>query len=86
MIEGTGEERAPDDQIRGPVIILGPARDLSEAIADRPDTDPVRVSLCAADVPRALAAVDMGTRRVQIDAIQSPGEDWFPYRALIARK
>ena len=86
MIEGAGEERAPDDQIRGPVIILAPARDLSEALADRPDTDPVRVSLFAADVPRALATVDMGARRVQIDPIQSPGEDWFPYQGRTGRK
>lgn len=86
MIEGRGEERAPDDQIRGPVIILAPVRDLSEALADRPDTDPVRVSLFAADVSRALATVDMSARRAQIDPIQSPGEDWFPYQARTAHK
>lgn len=86
IIEGTGEERAPDDRIRGPVIILTPVHDLSEALADRPNTEPLRVSLFAKDVSRALANVHMGTRRVQIDPIQSPGEDWFPYQARIARK
>ena len=86
MIEGTGAERAPDDQIRGPVIILAPARDLSDALAGRPDADSVQVSLFAADVPRAVATVDRDTRRIQIDPIQSPGEDWFPYQARIARK
>lgn len=86
MIEGTGEERAPDDQIRGPVIILAPARDLSETLADRPDTESVRVSLFAADVARAMATVDRDARRIQIDPIQSPGADWFPYQARIARR
>lgn len=86
MIEGTGEERAPDDQIRGPVIILAPARDLSEALADRPATDPVRVGLFATDVSRALETVEMDMRRVQIDPIHLPGEDWFPYQARMARR
>lgn len=86
MIEGTDEERAPDDQIRGPVIILTPARTLSEALADRPETEPVRVSLFASDVSRALETVDMDTRRVQIDPIHLPGEDWFPYQARSARR
>lgn len=85
MIEGTGEERALDDQIRGPVIILAPARDLGAALADRPGTAPVRISLFAADAERALAAVNTGARRVQIDRIEEPGEDWFPYEARIAR-
>ncbi len=86
MIEGTGEERAPDDQILGPVIILTPVRNLSEALADRPDTGVVRVNLFAADVPPTLATVDTAGRRVQIDPIQSPGEDWFPYQGRTARR
>ena len=86
MIEGTGEERAPDDQIRGPVIILTPARDLSEVLADRPDAGPVRVSLFAADVSRALATLSTDARRIKIDPVQSPGEDWFPYQARTAHR
>ncbi len=85
MIEGTGGERAPDDQIRGPVIILTPVRDLGEALADRPDKDPVRVTLFTEDVERTLATVKMDTGRVQIDHIKAPGEDWFPYQARGAR-
>ena len=84
MVEGTGEERAPDDQIRGPVIILSPVRDLAEALADRPGTDLVRVSLFAADVTRAQAAVDTEARPVQIDPVAAPREDWFPYQARTA--
>lgn len=86
MIEGTGEERAPDDGIRGPVIILSPARDLAEALADRPGSGAVHVTLFADDVPRAVATADTDARQVQIDPIRSPGEDWFPYRARTPRR
>lgn len=85
MIEGTDGERALDDRIRGPVIILSPVRDLAEALADRPDTGPVRVSLFTEDVERTLATVNMGAGRVQIDHIKTPGEDWFLYQARAAR-
>lgn len=85
MIEGTGEERAPNDQIRGPVIILAPARNLAAAVADRPGTNPVRISLFAGDAQRALATVDMGARRIRIDPIEALGDDWFPYEARTAR-
>ncbi len=85
MIEGTGEERVLNDQIRGPVAILAPARNLAAALADRPGTDPVRISLFAGDPERALATVDMGARRVQIDRVEAPGEDWFPYQARTTR-
>ncbi len=85
MIEGTGEARAPDDQIRGPVIILSPVRDLCEVLADRPDSGPVRVSLFAADAQRTLAGVDAGERHLQIDPLEAPGEDGFPYPACSGR-
>ena len=85
MIEDTVDARAPDDQIRGPVIILSPAHDLSEVLADRPDNGLVRVSLFAADAQRVLADVDAGARRMQIDPLEAPGEDGFPYQARSAR-
>ena len=86
MIEGTGEERAPEDRIRGPVIVLSPARDLAAAIADRPAAAPVRISLFAGDVPRALAGVDVEPHRVQIEPVVTRGADWFPYQARSARR
>lgn len=86
MIEGTGEERAPEDRIRGPVIVLSPARDLAAAIADRPAAAPVRISLFAGDVPRALAGVDAEPHRVQIEPVVTRGADWFPYQARSARR
>ncbi len=36
MIEGRGAERAPDDQIRGPVVIISPVRNLAEALRQQP--------------------------------------------------
>ena len=86
MIEGTGEERAPEDQIRGPVIVLSPARDLAAVIADRPAAAPVRISLFAGDVPRALAGVDAEPHRVQIEPVATRGADWFPYQTRSARR
>lgn len=32
MIEGRGEERAPDEEIRGPVVIISPVRNLAEVL------------------------------------------------------
>jgi acyl-CoA reductase-like NAD-dependent aldehyde dehydrogenase len=32
MIEGRGEERAPDEEIRGPVVIISPVRNLAAAL------------------------------------------------------
>ncbi len=86
MIEGTGEERAPHDRIRGPVIVLSPARDLAAAIADRPAAAPVRVSLFASDVPRALAGVGAEPDRVRIESVVTRGADWFPYHARSTRR
>jgi acyl-CoA reductase-like NAD-dependent aldehyde dehydrogenase len=35
MVEGRGEERAPDEEIRGPVVIISPVRNLAEAVRQR---------------------------------------------------
>ena len=32
LIEGRGEERAPDEEIRGPVVIISPVRNLAEVL------------------------------------------------------
>lgn len=85
LIERTGEERTPDDRIRGPVIILSPVRDMAEALAGRPETARVRIGLFAGDAERSLASMDTAARRVQVDLVEVPGEDWFPYQARSAR-
>jgi hypothetical protein len=32
MVEGRGEERAPDEEIQGPVVIISPVRNLAEVL------------------------------------------------------
>ncbi len=36
MIEGRGEERVPDEEIRGPVVIISPVRNLADALRQQP--------------------------------------------------
>jgi acyl-CoA reductase-like NAD-dependent aldehyde dehydrogenase len=36
MIEGRGEERAPDEEIPGPVLIISPVRNLAEVLRQQP--------------------------------------------------
>ncbi len=80
MIEGVGEERAPHDQIRGPVIILAPARDLAAALADRPPTSRTRISLFTRDVERTIGHANIDATRVHIEHVTEQGNDWFPYQ------
>lgn len=86
MIEGSGEERAPHDQIRGPVILLTPVRNLAAALADRPATGTLRVTLFARDIERTLAHINLDTKRIDFEHVTERRENWFPYHARAARQ
>lgn len=94
LIEGRGAERAPQEQIAGPVILLSPVRNLVEALADRPAGATIRMRLFTADAPALIKSLPSAWReRLASDSAPHPtarlelrvqaerDPRWFPYQA-----
>jgi acyl-CoA reductase-like NAD-dependent aldehyde dehydrogenase len=54
MIEGRGEERAPDEEVRGPVVIISPVRNLAEALRQQQAS---RVAFFGSDLDAQLRSL-----------------------------
>lgn len=98
LIEGRAGERAPQDQMAGPVIVLSPVRNLAEALADRPAESPIRMHVFSADFMNLRATLPEAWQRRIVAAPGSAADPveltlhrvrdprWFPYQARSASR
>jgi acyl-CoA reductase-like NAD-dependent aldehyde dehydrogenase len=71
MIEGRGEERAPDDEVRGPVVIISPVRNLAEALRQQPAS---RVAFFGHDLDAQLRALTAAGIDFEVANLTAPLE------------
>jgi acyl-CoA reductase-like NAD-dependent aldehyde dehydrogenase len=71
MIEGRGEERAPDDEVRGPVVIISPVRNLAEALRQQQAS---RVAFFGHDLDAQLRALTAAGIDFEVANLTAPLE------------
>jgi acyl-CoA reductase-like NAD-dependent aldehyde dehydrogenase len=71
MIEGRGEERAPDEEIRGPVVIISPVRNLAEALRQQQAS---RVAFFGRDVEVQLRSLTAAGIDFEVANLTAPLE------------